>query len=52
MNLGEKNHLIKNRAMNSAFLNGDMFYEKDIPINEMTLIPKPLLRAIHLQEVN
>ena len=51
MNLGEKNHLIKNKAMNNAFINGDIYYEKDLANREVTLVPKPLLKAVYLEEI-
>ena len=51
MNLGEKNHLIKNKAMNNAFINGDIYYEKDLAHREVTLVPKPLLKAVYLEEI-
>ncbi len=50
-NLGEKNHLIKNKAMNNAFINGDIYYEKDLANREVTLVPKPLLKAVYLEEI-
>ena len=50
-NLGKKNHDIKNKFMNTAFINGDLFYEKDYYRNKMVLMPKPLLKCVYLEEL-
>jgi len=50
-NLGQKNHEIQNKFMNTAFINGDLFYEKDYYTNKNLLTPKPLLKCIYLEEI-
>ncbi len=37
--------------MNTAFINGDLFYEKDYYRNKMVLMPKPLLKCVYLEEL-
>ena len=50
-NLGQKNHSLQNLFMNTAFINGDLFYEKDYYTNKNLLTPKPLLKCLFLEEV-
>ena len=51
MNLGDKNKVFKNRVKNIAFINGDLFYQKECGNEDITLVPVPLLRALYFEEI-
>ncbi len=48
-NLGQINNL-KNKALNLAFINGDILFDK-IHGNFLTLLPRPFLRVMHLENI-
>lgn len=41
---------MKNKALNMAFINGDISFEKNIN-DEYSLIPKPFLKALHIEMI-
>ena len=51
MNLGDKNKVYKTRVKNTAFINGDLFYQKEFGNEDVTLVPMPLLRVLYFEEI-
>lgn len=49
INLGQKNHRYKNQAMNTAYINGDIFYEKGTK-GSFELLAKPILKSLYIEE--